>query len=97
MNNKTEPLEMKEQWVEVAQNCRFETEPGAVVKREPITYFNTSAVDTLPIVGLYRFYRSDGTTKFITVADDTVYVGSDAAGTFTAIRTSMTTGMFQGS
>lgn len=91
MNNKADPLELQTQYVEVAQNCRFEDEPGSVVKREPVTYFNSAAVDTLPIVGLYRYYAT-GVTKFIAVADDTVYVGDDAAGTFTAIRTSMTTG-----
>ena len=92
MNNKVEPHELGEQYVEVAQNCRFEIEPGTVSKREPISYYNTSAISANPIMGLYRFYRSDGTTKFVTACANKVYVGDDATGTFAEIRTLTTTG-----
>jgi hypothetical protein len=93
MNNKAEPQELQDKYVEVAQNCRFETQPGTVIKREPTTYFNDTTIDASnPIMGLYRFYRSDGTAKFITVCNDEVLVGDDATGVFTAIRTLTTTG-----
>jgi hypothetical protein len=92
MNNKSEPEELQDQYVEVAQNCRFENMPGAVVKREPICYFNTAAIDGNPIMSLYRYYTSGGITKFIATSGTGIYVGDDATGTWTLIRTVTTTG-----
>lgn len=92
MNNKLEQEELQEQWVTVAQNCRFENMPGAVVKREPISYFNTTAIDSNPITSLYRYYTSGGISKFIATSGTKVYVGDDAMGTWTEIRTVTTTG-----
>lgn len=92
MNNKVEVEELEEKWVEIAQNCRFETSPGAVVKREPISYFNVTAIDGNPVMSLYRYYTSSGITKFIATSGVGIYVGDDANGTFTLIRTVTTTG-----
>ena len=44
MNNKLEELERQGKFVELAQNCRFEEAPGAVVKRPPVSFFNTSTI-----------------------------------------------------
>ena len=92
MNNKGEELEHGTDWVKVAQNCRFEGEPGTVEKRNPITYFNSASIGTGAITGVYRYYTSSGVTKFVSVHGTTAYVGSDTSGTWTSIRSSLTTG-----
>jgi hypothetical protein len=85
MSNKLENLEQDANYVELAQNCRFEGEPGTVYKREPITYYNTVSMGTGAVMGIYRFYRSDGTIKLLAVHNTSVYVGTDASGTMTAL------------
>lgn len=94
MNTKMENFELQSNWVELAQNCRFEEELGTVKKREPISYFNPGAakIGTDPIVSLIRYYKSDGTAKFIAIAGTGVYVGNDSTGAFTSIRTLANTG-----
>jgi hypothetical protein len=92
MNNKTEELELNGKWVKIAQNCRFEEEPGAVTKREPIAFFNTTpTVGDGGVLGLYRFYSANN-IKTLMAHDDKIYVGDDTAGTFTEIRTLSTAG-----
>lgn len=92
MNTKMENFELQSNWVEKAQNCRFEEELGAVRKREAISYFNGISLGSTSIVGLYRFYKSDGTTKFIAISGTGVYAGDDSDGTFDLIRTLTNTG-----
>jgi hypothetical protein len=92
MNNLREDLDLKDKWVSLAQNCRFEPQLGAVDKRDPVTYYNSSSTGAGPVVGVHRFYTSTGTIKFVKVHGTTAYVGDDAAGTWTAIRTSLTQG-----
>jgi hypothetical protein len=92
MNSKIEDLELNDKFVEVAQNCRFDGQPGSVDKRLPTTYYNSASLGTGGILGLYRYYSKGGTIKSVTVHDTTAYVGDDSAGTFSAIRTNLTTG-----
>jgi hypothetical protein len=92
MNNKTEELELNGKWVRLALNCRFEDEPGAVTKREPVAFFNSTPISgDGGILGLYRYY---GRTFIKTLAafDDGIYVGDDVAGSFTQIRSMSTSG-----
>ena len=56
MNNLVEDLDLQDKWVQVAQNCRYEPEPGAVSKRDPVSYYNTSNTGAGGVLGLYRFY-----------------------------------------
>lgn len=92
MNNKTEELELNGKWVRQALNCRFEDEPGAVTKREPAAYFNsTPLVGDGGILGLYRFYGASE-IKELVAFDDKIYVGNDTSGTFTEIRQLSTSG-----
>jgi len=89
MNTKMEDFELQSNWVETAQNCRFEEKLGTVSKRKPISYYNSTVItgaSTSPVVGLYRFYTSSGTTKFVCVEGTTVWVGTDTTGTWTSIR-----------
>ena len=92
MNNKIEDLDLAEKWVTMAQNCRFEVEPGAVDKRGPIAYYNPISLGAGGSLGMYRYYGTSGDIKKIYVHGTTCYVGNDTAGTFTAIRTSLTSG-----
>lgn len=92
MNNKTEELELNGKFVKLAQNCRFEDEPGAVSKRPPLSYYNdTPLTGTGGILGAYRYYGT-ANVKSIVAFDDEVFVGDDSAGTFTSIRTLGTSG-----
>jgi hypothetical protein len=90
-----ENFELQSNWVEQAQNCRFEDELGAVSKRQPISYFNSTQItgqSGYPITGLVRFYTSAGTMKFVCTCNDQVYVGTDSTGAWTSIRTLGTVG-----
>jgi hypothetical protein len=91
MNNKVENLDLKDKWVEIAQNCRFEPVVGAVDKRDPVTYLNTTALGTLPVVGLYRYYTSTGIAAWVAVEGTKASYVTDA-GVATSIRTGLTTG-----
>jgi hypothetical protein len=92
MNNKTEDLDLQDKWVEVAQNCRFEDEPGSVDKREPVTFFNETSTGSGGVVGLKRYYTSTGVTTFVMVHGTKAYVGNDVTGTFTEIRSNLSEG-----
>ena len=92
MNNKVEDLDLQDKWVETAQNCRFEDEPGSVDKRPAVTYYNSTTIGTGAVTGLHRFYSSGGTIKFVCSHGTQVYVGDDGAGTWTSIRTGLTDG-----
>ena len=94
MNNLVENLDLQEKWVEIAQNSRFEEEPGAVDKRAPITYLNSTTLGNgaFGVTGLFRFYSStSGLTQWIAVHDTSAYYITDA-GAKTAIRTGLTAG-----
>lgn len=85
MNTKLEDLEQDVQYVKLAQNTRYEEEPGTAYKRQPITYYNTSTLGANPIMSITRYYKSDGTIKLIAVYDTTIKVGTDATGVFTSL------------
>ena len=92
MNNKVEDLDLAKNHVELAQNCRFEDHPGAVAQRPPIAYFNDTSTGAGAVQSLYRMYTSGGVKKWIKIWTTKAYVGSDAAGTWTEIRSGLTTG-----
>jgi hypothetical protein len=92
MNNLVEDLDLKEKWVQIAQNCRFEPQPGSVTKRDPVTYYNTNNTGSGAVTGLFRYYTSTGNIKFIKVHGTKAYVGTDATGTWTEIRANLTDG-----
>ena len=91
MDNNSEELELNGERVRLAQNCRFEPEPGGVTKRPPLAYYNgTEMGSSGGLLGAYRFYSATG-ARMITVRDSGVYVGDDGTGTMTSIRTLTTT------
>jgi len=90
MNNKVEDFDLKDRWVEVAQNCRFDSEPGAVDKRDPVSFLNTSDYGG-PVTGLYRYYTSNGGAHWVSSCDTKIKYTTDA-GTATDLRTGLTTG-----
>lgn len=91
MDNHTDELDLNGQRVRLAQNCRFEEEPGGVTKRPNLAYYNTAEMGSSGgMLGTYRFYSAAG-AKQICVRDSGVYVGDDATGTMTQIRTLSTT------
>lgn len=92
MNNKVEDLELGDKAVSIAQNCRFEADPGACSKRPAVAYYNTSSIGTGGIVGLYRYYTKGGTIKSVAAHGTGIYVGDDSVGTWTLIRTLGTSG-----
>jgi len=92
MNNKIDPLEMGQKYVKKAQNVRFDEEPGSVTKRERLSYFNSTTLGSGAALSAYRYYTSGGVKKWIVIHDTTAYVGDDSAGTFTSIRTGLTSG-----
>ena len=91
MNNKVESLDLKTKWVEKAQNCRFEEEPGALDKRGALYYLNSGSMGANPTVGLYRYYTSSGLAIWVGINGTTAYSINDS-GTVTALRTGLTDG-----
>jgi hypothetical protein len=98
MNSLAEDLDLEDRWVKQANNCRFEPQPHSIDKRDPVTHYNEvvagvpTSIGSGPMLGLYRFYTSTGVIKFVGVHGTSCYVGDDATGTWTAIRTSLTEG-----
>ena len=94
MNNLVEQLDLQDNWVESAKNCRFEESPGVVDKRPPVTYFNSTTMGSgaYGVTGLYRFYSILQNTNWVSIHDTIAYVGTDTAGTWTSIRTGLTAG-----
>ncbi len=92
MNNKVIDLDLSTKWAQNAQNARFEDTPGAVDKRAPVSYYNSSAIAATPVTGLYRYYTSGGADLWVSTCSTGAYVGNDSNGTFTQIRASLTTG-----
>lgn len=91
MDNNSEELELNGERVRLAQNCRFEPEPGGATKRPPLAYYNQTQMGSSGgLLGTYRFYSAYG-AKQICVRDSGVYVGDDGTGTMTLIRTLTTT------
>jgi len=91
MNSKVEDFDLKDKWAEIAQNCRFEDEPGALNKREPSSYLNTTALGGSlgdPMVGLYRYYTSTGLITWVAVSGTSAYTVTDA-GVATEIRANL--------
>lgn len=92
MNNKTEELELNGKWVRNALNCRYEDEPGAVTKRDPVSFFNTTPLTgDGGILGLYRYYGNSA-IRTLAAHDDKIYVGDDTSGTFSEILSLSTAG-----
>jgi len=93
MDNHTDELDLNGQRVRLAQNCRFEEEPGGATKRPNLAYYNESEMGLSgPMLGTYRFYSAAG-AKQICVRDSGVYVGDDATGVMTQIRTLSTSNL----
>ena len=92
MNNKVVDLDLSTKWVQNAQNARFEATPGAVDKRDPVTFYNGTQIAALPVTGLHRFYTSSGSELWVSTCGTGAYVGNDSTGTFAQIRSALTTG-----
>lgn len=93
MNSKLEENELTMEKGIVAQNLRYEDEPGSIVKRSRLSYYNgTTMASTKPTMATYRYYLSDGSAKLISICDTVAYVGTDSTGVMTSIRTGLTTG-----
>lgn len=92
MNSKLEDNELTVEQSVLTQNGRFENEPGSLVKRDPVTYFNDTEMDQLlPVHSNYRFKKSDGEPSLVAASGTKMYIG-DSNGVMTAIRSGLTPG-----
>lgn len=72
---------------DIAQNCRFADRVGAISKRDPIAYYNTTA-ESYPMQSIYRYYKKlDNTQYLIQINGTTLRVGNDSTGTFSTLAT----------
>lgn len=93
MNSKYEENELDIETGIIAQNCRFEDEPGSVKKRDDISYYNADNMGAgTSTKSIYRYYKSDASTILLASHGTSMYVGNDVSGAMTAIRTGLTTG-----
>ena len=72
---------------DIAQNCRFGTEFGSVVKRPTMAFYNSTAEGN-SIQSVYRYYRKANDTAYlIQINGNLIRVGNDSNGTFATIAT----------
>lgn len=90
LNNHASPYVVKENQGTIATNARFNESAGAVSKRIPMLSYGT--VGSHSVTGLHRYYKADTTKLLIAAGSTKLFVGSDSAGTFQNIRTSLTDG-----
>lgn len=90
LNSQTSPYAMPETMATEATNVRLNNGFRGVAKRPSML----TALDcgSNSIVGLHRFYKSDGTKKTLITSSTKLYVGDDDAGTCSEIRTGLTDG-----
>ena len=82
---------LEERHVETVQNGRFDNEVGSIVKRPSPAKFNATTLGSGAVHSLYRYYTK--ASKFLLAGHlSSLYVGDDATGTFSAIKTGLTSG-----
>ena len=74
----------------IAQNVRFNEQFGSVAKRYPMLAYGT--IGDFPITSLHRYYNSDSTAALLATGSTYLYLGSDTAGTFSALADSLSDG-----
>ncbi len=78
-----------------AQNLRFDETYGSIVKRKDRSnYASMTTFGTAKVTGIYRYYKNSNNTKYLLAAYSTfIKLGSDTAGTFSNVKTSLSSGL----
>lgn len=93
MNNKVEDNELSIEQSILTQNGRFENDPGALVKRDALSYYNdTELATSSQVQSAFRFYNSSGDAKIVAASGTKLYVGDDTTGVMTEIKSGLTDG-----
>lgn len=72
------------------KNCRIDVEEGSLVKRLQATYYNETTIGALPIKSGIRYYYGTDSKELIISYDTFLKKGDDNAGTFSNIKTGLT-------
>jgi hypothetical protein len=96
MNSRIEDNEMSVEHSVLSQNARFEVEPGAIDKRDPVSYYNATLMNDPalnPTPSAFRWF--DGTKSILMASNGSkMFVGNDTTGVMTEIRSGLTEGKF---
>jgi hypothetical protein len=84
LNSKRSPFNLPKNQSDIAENVRFDSQLTALTKRDKVLVYGTASA-TSPILGLHRFYLSDGSKVLLTNYGSTVAKGNDTTGAFTSI------------
>lgn len=84
LNTKLSPIDLDKSQSDIAQNVRYDTQLKALTKRDKTLVYGTASA-TNPILGLHRFYLSNGTKVLLTDYSNTIATGNDTTGAFTSI------------
>lgn len=85
-NSKENPFTLSKNQADIAENVRFDSQLKALTKRDKTLVYGTAST-TKPIIGLHRFYLSDGTKVLLTDYSNKISKGNDTTGIFTDILT----------
>lgn len=96
MNSRIEDNEMSVEHSVLTQNARFEGEPGAVDKRYPISYYNSTKMNDPDDEYVHSSYRwNNGENSILMAASkDKMYIGSDSDGVMHQIKSGLTEGKY---
>lgn len=72
------------------KNARIDVEDGSLVKRLQDAYYNASSLGSLPIKSGVRYYYGTSSKELIVSYDTMLKKGNDTAGTFSDIKTGLT-------
>ena len=73
-------------------NARIDQEEGSLVKRLPSTKYNETSLGSSPINSGYRYYYGSSSKELIINYETILKKGDDSAGTFSNIKTGLTSG-----
>lgn len=86
LNSKSNPFNIPKRQADIAENVRFDTQLTSLTKRDKILVYGTAS-ESSPIIGLHRFYLSDGSKVLLTDYSNKIAKGNDSTGSFTDILT----------
>ena len=89
LNTKSSEFSLDKSEADIAENIRFDTEHHSITKRDAAVVYGDTGSD--PILGMHRFYMTNGTKLLLVNYSDSVSYGTDATGAFTEIL-DLTTG-----
>ncbi len=88
LNSKLNEFEIPKNQGDIVENVRFDTQLKSLTKRDKVTVYGTASANS-PILGMHRFYLSDGSKVLLANYSNKIVKGNDTTGAFTTILTNV--------